>query len=270
MRESLVRMKMRKGEPVLSVAMAFAHPRIVEMMGGLGFDCIWICTEHGSVDPSVLEDSIRAARLVGMDTMIRVGRGTHCDLIRVLEMGASGLMLPRVRNAEEARRIVEDTRFYPLGQRGISGGGVDADLGRMPLKEYIEFANRNTFLCLQIEDTGAVEQVEEIASVVGVDMLFVGPTDLSQSLGVPGELKHPAVLDGIRKTVDACERHGIYCGTPGLGVEHTRLLLDMGVKFITAVSDLGLLNEGLRRTRDAYGALGFAFRADDPAERAAR
>ena len=263
MKKSLVREKMKKGELILSAAMCFVNPRIAELIGTMGFDCLWICNEHGASDLSEIENSVRACRLSGMDSMVRVGYGSHANLIQVLEMGASGLMLPRVQSVEETEEIVRQTRFFPIGQRGISGGGTDADLGGVAIKDYIRFANDNTFLCIQIEDMKAVDQVEKIAAIKGVDIIFVGPTDLSQDLGCPGELKHPAVIEAIKRTACACEKNGIYCGTPGLDLDYSKKLINYGVKFLTNGADLGILRSGYKDLREKYSELGFSFRSNE-------
>jgi 4-hydroxy-2-oxoheptanedioate aldolase len=114
---------------------------------------------------------------------------------------------------------------------------------------------------VQVEDAEAVDCVEEIAAVEGIDVIFIGPADLSQSYGVPGQLKHPKIIEAIERSVAACEKHGIYCGTPGLDVDYTKMLMQMGVKFLTAPGDFGLLYRGFREVVDVYSQLGFTFAA---------
>ena len=261
MQKSRVREKMRRQEPILCTAIHFPNAGLAEFLGRFGFDCLWICTEHVATDQMLLEHMIRACRLTGMDAMVRVVRGNHDDLIRPLECGAKGLMIPRLKTPEEVAKIVYDTRFHPLGQRGIDGANPDADMGFVPIAEYTRFANEHTFIVVQVEDHEAVECVEEIAAVEGIDVVFIGPADLSQSYGVPGELKHPKILKAIERTVAACEKSGIYCGTPGLDVEYTKTLMEMGVKFITGPGDFGVLYRGFREVVDVYSELGFTFAA---------
>jgi 4-hydroxy-2-oxoheptanedioate aldolase len=257
--KSRVKEKIRRQEPILCAATHFPHPDITEFIGQFGFDCLWVCTEHIATDRSTLENVIRAGRLTGMDIMVRVVRGNYDDLIQPLELGAKGLMIPRLRTPAEVERIVYDTKFYPLGRRGIDGANPDADMGMVPLVDYIRFANEETFLMVQIEDIEAVECVEEIAAIKGIDILFVGPADLSQSLGYPGELKHPKVWQALERTVAACAKNGIYCGTSGLDIEYTQKLLELGVKFIAAVGDYGIMRKGFREAINVYSQLGFTF-----------
>ncbi|MGI6609893.1 MAG: HpcH/HpaI aldolase family protein [Limnochordia bacterium] len=261
MQKSRVREKMRRQEPILCTAIHFPNASLAELIGQFGFDCLWVCTEHVATDMSLLEHIVRAGRLTGMDVMVRVVRGNHDDLIRPLEFGAKGLMIPRLRTPEEVAQIVYDTRFYPLGKRGIDGANPDADMGFVSIPDYIRFANDHTFIVVQVEDAEAVDCVEEIAAVEGIDVIFIGPADLSQSYGVPGQLKHPKIIEAIERSVAACEKHGIYCGTPGLDVDYTKMLMQMGVKFLTAPGDFGLLYRGFREVVDVYSQLGFTFAA---------
>lgn len=259
MQPSRVKMKLKAGKAVLCAANHFANPNIVELIGQTGYDCVWICNEHVGIDRGTLEHQIRAARLTNMDAMIRVVRGGHDDLIQPLEMGAKGLMIPRVRTAAEAERLVYDTKFAPLGMRGIDGVNSDADMGQVPFLEYLSFSNANTFLNLQIEDADAVDRVDELASVKGIDILFIGPTDLSQSYGIPGDIQHPKIVEAIRRTVAACGRHGIACGTPGLNPEYGKKLLDLGVRFLAGPGDFGLVRGGFLSAAESWEKLGFSF-----------
>lgn len=257
--KSRVRAKMQKGEPVFCFVHHFPNPSLAEFIGQFGPDCLWICTEHVATDKSLLEGIIRSCRLTGMDALVRVVRGNYDDLIQPLELGAKGLIIPRVRTAAEVAQIVYDTKFYPIGGRGIDGANPDADMGMVPMKDYLSFSNDNTFLIVQAEDAETVEAVEEIAGVKGIDAIFIGPNDLSQSYGIPGELRHPKIVKAIERTVAACNKNGIYCGTPAFDVDHTKQLLDMGVKFIVAASDYGIIRKSLTQILEDYGSLGFKF-----------
>lgn len=259
MNPSRVKQKLKAGKAVLCAANHFSNPNIVELIGQVGYDCVWICNEHVGINRETLEHQIRAARLTNMDAMIRIVRGNHDDLIQPLEMGAKGLMIPRIRTAEEAARIVYDAKFAPVGMRGIDGVNPDADMGMVPFTEYLAFSNDNTFLNLQIEDADAVDRIDELASVKGIDILFIGPTDLSQSYGIPGEIQHPRILEAIKRTVAACARHGIACGTPGINPEYGKKLLDLGVRFLAGPGDFGLLRGGFLAATESWGKLGFTF-----------
>lgn len=259
---SVVRRKIQRNEPVLVAAAVLNSPRVVELIAMMGFDCVWICNEHVSMDESELEHLVRAARAGKMDVMLRRRAGEYPELLRPLEIGVHGFLIPRVRNAAEARQVVEWTKFPPEGRRGLAGGNADAEYGFLPLTRYVERSNRETFIACQIEDPEAVEHVDDIASVPGVDILFVGPVDLSLGYGAPGELRHPSVLSALDRVAEACARHGKVAGTTCASVEDARSLMDSGYRLLAVGTDMRFVREGMWGLRRAYGELGFTFRDD--------
>ncbi len=260
MKKSIVKQKLKNGEPVLVNKICFFNAELVELIGMMGFDCLWICNEHAPIDASLLKEMIRAGRVSGMDCMIRTGESSYDDFIRFLEMGANGLMVPHLRDAEHAREIVRRSKFPPIGERGIDGISADADFGLLPTNEYIRQANDETFIVLQIEDMGVLERIEEIAEVEGIDVLFVGPADLSLSMGIPDAVKDPKILKVIERVVRACDGKSVVCGTPYIDTEHCKKLMDMGVKFFTGVSDNGILRTGFANFKKTIEGAGFSFR----------
>lgn len=264
MKTSIVREKMRRGEPILAAKINFMNPDMAEMIGYAGFDVLWICNEHAYVDPDMLKNILRTSKITGIDMMIRTsyGKGDYTDLIQPLEAGAQGLMIPHIHTREQLEFIVKECKFHPLGRRGVDAVNQDADQGYTPLKEYIEFANDNTFIVAQIEDPEALEQADELASVKGVDVLFLGPADFSHSIGKPGEVRCPEVLAAIEKLSAVCKKHGIYCGTVGFGdPDFCRKMIDMDVKFLTGPSDWGICYKGFNDEVKKYKEAGlFSFR----------
>lgn len=245
MRNSKTLRKLRAGQPVFCLKSVYAEPDIVEIMGYLGADVVWICNEHLGIDPECLKNLMRAGRAGDVDVMVRRAFGNYDDLIQPLEMGAAGLMIPHCRNAEMAREVVRQTRFYPLGRRGVDGVSGDSCFGTAAMADYMAHVDRETFLMVQIEDAEAVDEIEAIAAVDGVDILFIGPADLSQSLGIPGDFKNGKIREAIRRTAAACREHGKWCGTSGLDYDYMRELLETGVHFITAGSDYGFVKNGV-------------------------
>jgi len=259
MRDSIVKKKLRGGEPVFVVKTVFCVPDIVELMGIFGLDCVWICNEHLGIDPSGLREMLRAARAGQIDTVVRTGETSLDDCIRFLEMGATGLMIPHVKTAVQAQEIVERVKFPPLGKRGYDGVSADADFGTLPMTEYLRRSNEQTFLVVQIEDVSAIGQIEEIARVPGVDVVFVGPADLSLDMGIPGQIKDPRILEVVQRVVRACDGNGAVCGTWGGEPEYARRLLDMGVQYFTGLSDNGVLRKGLESFKTHFKPAGFSF-----------
>ena len=260
MNNSIIKRKLRNGEPVLVNKICFFNADLVELIGKMGFDCLWICNEHAPIDAALLKDMIRAGRAGGMDCMVRTGASSYDDFIRFLEVGAHGLMIPHLRDAEHAREIVRLAKFPPIGERGIDGVSADADFGLLQTEEYLKQANAETFIVLQIENIHVLDNIEEIAEVEGIDVLFVGPADLSLSMGIPGQVKHPKILKTIERVVKACEGKSVVCGTPHLDAEYCRQLMNMGVKFFTGTSDSSLIRTGFAKQKSILHDVGFTFR----------
>ena len=263
MKRSIVCEKIRNNEVIMCLKQNFMNPNLTELIGYSGVDCIWLCNEHQAIDRSLLENMTRTAKITGTDIMIRTSfAGNHTDLIQPLEFGAQGLMIPHIRSVEQVRTIVRECKYHPMGMRGMDGVNQDADQGMCPMDEYIKFANENTFIMIQIEDPDALAQVDEIASIPGVDIVFLGPCDYSQSIGRPGDIRHPEVWDAIMRTAEACAKYGKYCGTPGLGdTEYVKKLINNNVKFIAGIADWDILHDGIAAELSRYDHLGFRRRS---------
>ncbi len=243
--------KLREGKPVLVGAVwTVPHWKIVEMLGIAGYDCVWIEMEHSDTTWEQMSQMILAARATGMEAMVRIPRGSYNNVIRPLEAGATGLLLPHCTGGEDAREFVRMARFAPMGWRGI-GGSVDMRYGIVPLPEYCEWANREILLGVMIERKEAVEDIEAIARTEGLDLLLVGPADLSQSLGVRGELTHPLMQQAIARVADACNRHGKHWAVAGTVPSYVEQMA-MGARFFNIVNEMSVLMEGFQRAKERF------------------
>lgn len=252
MRKNKVLQKLSKNEPV-SVAAVWTVPhwKIIEMIGLQGYDCVWIEMEHSDFTWDQVSQMILAARATGMEAMVRVGRGGYNDVIRPLEAGATGLLLPQCTGAEDAEQFVQMARFAPRGWRGV-GGSVDARYGLMPFEEYVTFGNQEVFLAVMIERREALNEVEKIAAVEGLDLLFVGPADLSQNLGCMGQWDHPLIREAIHRVADACARHGKSWGTAGgMSLAEQR---ELGARFFNLANEMDVLVSGFQLAKEAFDA----------------
>ena len=168
-------------------------------------------------------------------------------------------MYPRCDDAQEATEVVKWMKFPPLGQRGFDGGNPDMPYCTMPMDQYVCEANEQTLLVLQIEQPNAVKNVEKIATVEGVDVLFIGKADLSLQNGIPGQMNHESVHDAIRKTGQAAEKAGKHWGCPSASIEQTQELLEMGARFITYNADIVMIKNALEQMQQDFSPLGFTF-----------
>ena len=263
MKKSIVCEKIRRGEPVMVAKMNFFNADLAELIGYTGYDCLWLCNEHEMIDRSLLANILRGSKITGIDMLVRLSAAAdYTDLIQPLEAGAQGIMLPHVHSADQLKWVAKETKFFPRGMRGMDCVNQDADQGFADTLDYIKFANDNTFVVAQIEDEDALQKADEFASVDGIDVIFLGPVDYSESIGLPGQPRHPKVVDAVKRLVDACARHGKTCGTVGFGdIEFCRQLIDWGVRFITGPSDWGIVKKGFAAEAKKYEDSGlFRFR----------
>ena len=186
MRSSRIKQKITRGQPALITTLHFMDGSLYEMTSLMGFDGIWIDLEHHSHSLETAAQMMRAARVGTSDIVARPAKGEFMRLARVLEIGASAIMYPQCDNADEASQLVRAAKFPPEGRRGCDWGGADTPYMMMPMEEYLRKANEETLLIAQIESPEALENVEAIAQVPGIDILFLGPGDYSIRLGIPG------------------------------------------------------------------------------------
>ena len=227
-------------------------PWIVEIIGRTGYDVIWLDLEHRAYGYEIIDPLSLACRRAGIDLMVRVRKTGYDSPMRALEFGANGIMVPHCRSAEEARQWVEWVRFPPIGKRGFDGAGADADFGLSDPLAYIQHANQQVFLMLQIEDREAVDRIDEIAAVEGFELLFVGPADLSLSYGVPMEFKHPLVQAAVARVAAAARKNGKWWGISTGSPESAQNAVDGGARMITAGGDHPFLVQGFQRASEEF------------------
>ena len=230
------------------------NPIIVEVLAQAGFNCVWLDMEHSHLEFDVLSNMILAARTVDVDVIVRIPHGPYNQVIKPLELGAGGLIWPHCKNADEARQFVRMSKFRPLGFRGM-GGGRDSLFGQLERKEFLEQANANTLFGVMIEDEEGVADADAIAAVQGIDLLFVGPEDLSHSYGVEREPGHlitqKKVLEAFDKVGAACRTHGKVMGTAVNPGEPMRTVVEKGTRWLNCCHDVDALISGYSQARQA-------------------
>ncbi len=257
MTNSRVLSKLRKGEIVKTAGISrLTDPWITEIVGILGYDQVWLDLEHRTFSEEIIAPISLACRSTGIDLMVRIRKSGYDTPMRALEFGANGLMVPHCRSAAEARQWVEWCRFPPLGKRGLDGAGVDARYGLDSTLDHLRHANTETFLALQIEDREAVECIDEIAAVKGVDVLFIGPGDLTLSYGVPLEFRHPDILRARDRVANAAAKAGIWWGTTTANAgSRAGEVVDLGCRMITCGGDHGALIQGLQNSLQSFAGV---------------
>jgi 4-hydroxy-2-oxoheptanedioate aldolase len=259
MRPSRTKAKLQRGEPVLVTTLHLTDPSMFELVSLMGYDCIWMDMEHHSYTLETAAGLMRAARVGAADVLARPAKGEFMRMQRMLEAGAQGIMYPRCDDAGEAAQVVHWAKFAPRGARGVDSANPDNPYLTMPLVEYLAAANRETFVVIQIEEQHALDRVDEIAAVDGVDVLFLGPGDFSILSGIPGQFDHPMIQKALERVAEAAAKAGKHWGCPAFSRQHTEKLLAMGARFLAYSADIVILKDAFERIQKDFAPLGFTF-----------
>lgn len=208
LRPNEVRRRLAAGEEVHGLFGTLPEPAVVEMIGCAGYDFVILDTEHTLVGPQQLENLIRAAETTGLTPFVRVPEGDPGAVLRALDAGAMGVVIPHVRGRADIDAAIRAARYAPEGMRSLNGGRGPG-FGRIDPAEYLRRANAEIMVIALLEDAEGVEAIDEILAPGGVDLVLPGPGDLSQSYGVPWEVRHPRVQEAVRTLREACGRHGV-------------------------------------------------------------
>jgi 4-hydroxy-2-oxoheptanedioate aldolase len=214
MKPNRMKEKIARGEPALGCSVMFPSPQIVEMLGFAGFDWVLIDCEHGSIGPADVELMAMAADAAGITPIGRPRSNMAADIMGLMDRGVMGVQVPHINTAEDARAAVAAVKFGPGAARGLAAGTRPDSWGlgaRMP--DFAAAANAQSLVCVQLEHAEALANVDEILKVDGIDVFFIGPSDLSQSMGFPGNPKAPPVAKAIETTLARIVAAG---RTPGM------------------------------------------------------
>jgi 2-dehydro-3-deoxyglucarate aldolase len=243
-----IKEQMRRGKPTLGTWMSMGHPSIAEILAMAGYDWVVIDTEHSCIDVSEVLRLIIAIEQRGSVPLVRLAGIDPIQAKAVLDAGAAGVLVPMVNRKTDAELAVQMTKYPLLGSRGAclaraQGYGDNFDA-------YVQNANADTLLIVMIEHGDAVANIEEILSVPGIDGTFIGPYDLSMSLGIPGQINHPDVLAAKRKVLDAARAHGLVAGVhlvqPCSAAVDCRQAVTEGYRFIALGTDILFLGDSAR------------------------
>ena len=230
-------------------------PKLIEMVGEHGeFDALWLDAEHAGIGMKDIELATLAAKAYSMDHFVRLPATDYASVMRPLEAGAGGLMISMVNSAEEAEKAVRWSKFWPRGERGLNGGNRDGRFGLTPLRDYTAAANASTFVGIQIETAGALDQAASIAAVPDVDLLFIGPSDLSQVLGVPGDFENPGCLEAIETIAQVCAQAGKPWGVFSRGPEYAERMRALGCRLFVLAADIHMMHTGIRAAKERYAS----------------
>lgn len=216
MDQNKMKSKIQSGQPAFGVSVMFPSPQIVEMVGALGFDWVLIDCEHGTIGLESVERMVMAAEVSGLTSIVRPPSKAADAILRVMDRGAMGVQVPHVNTAEDACAVVQAVKYHPLGKRGLAAGTRPANYGiGLTAAEYVQQVNRETLVCVQLEEVEAIRNIDAILQVEGIDVFFIGPSDLSQSMGYPGQTGAPEVQATIHKAFETIVAAGKVPGSAG-------------------------------------------------------
>ncbi len=244
MRKSKTLARIRSREVIRTCVMGHYIPAYVYHAARAGYDCIWLDLEHRALTIHEVEALLVHSHLHDIDIMVRPPTLEKTGLYRYLEDGAAGLLIPHVSTAEKAKMLVDAVKFPPLGDRGLDNAGLDADFHIHDADQYVAWANHETFLCVQIETPEGVRNVESIAAVKGVDMVFVGPGDLGLRLRQSGEM---TLDEAWERVAAACKQHGVAFGGPTMPVHEMQKRKDQGAQLLVNSSEFHAFSTALAK-----------------------
>jgi 2-keto-3-deoxy-L-rhamnonate aldolase RhmA len=240
--ENRAKSALKAGKLLMGTMLAdIRQPSIMQILVNAGFDFVIIDNEHGAFGIESIADLSRMARILGLTPIVRIPELAYPYIAQSLDAGGQGIMLPRVYGPEQVHQVLEIMKYPPVGKRGTAMSRGQSDFRAGPLAENLAFANDNSMLMIQIETAESVQQLDEIVAIPGVDCLFIGPTDLSIALGVPGQPEAPVLIEAIEHVIASCKAHGVATAIQANDLAYARRWVERGMEVISYSSEIGLL-----------------------------
>lgn len=242
MKPNRVRQALKAGEAVVGTMVSdMRNPEVAYVLAAAGMDFLMVDTEHSSPGIETVQNIVRSARAAGLVPLARVTENQYAFIARILDTGAMGIMVPRVDTPEQARHVVRSAKYPPLGERGFGARGVVTDYEPVTVRDVVEWVNEHTLVIVQIESGEAVANLDPITRVPGVDVALIGPNDLSVSLGVPGDFKHPRFIEAVERTFEICLKNSVSPALHTSDLEAVKRYRDMGMRFLMYASESRML-----------------------------
>lgn len=236
MTENRVKQALQDRQTMIGCFVQYPSPATVEICGYSGFDFVMIDCEHGPMDTESAYHMMLAAERSGTVPLVRVPMNHPQVILRHLDVGAAGIMVPQINSADEAEAVVRAVKYHPEGRRGVAGTRAQSWSITQPLSEYVSTANRDTLVMVQIENIRAVDVLSEIMQVPGIDVLYVGPNDLAQSMGYPGRPDHPDVQQVIDQICETARDSNLALGTVANDADTINHEISRGFRMVGANS----------------------------------
>ena len=241
MKKNNLKEVLKEGKNVFGPFMKFTDPAAVEIMGFAGFDFVIIDAEHGPISMQSAQNMIRSAETVNITPIIRVANNDESLILRALDIGAQGVEIPQINCKSDALRAVKSVKYSPQGERGVCRYVRASNYSSMDKFKYFKSANEETMIIAHIEGVEGINNLDEILSVPGIDVIFIGPYDLSQSLGIPGQVNNSLVVEKMKEVVLKCKQNKIAVGTFADDIETAKSWVSLGVQYMSFSVDVGIL-----------------------------
>ena len=246
MRTNRAKRKLQAGEVCIGhMLMEFASPGLMTVIAKAGLDFALIDTEHTRFSLETVCELIRHARSIDLPVFVRTPRGQYDQMSRYMDAGADGIMAPNVESTEEARRIIQATKYAPLGCRGTAFGIAHDDFDAGDSVQGLAHANEQSLVIAQVESRAGVANLDAIVSTEGIDVAWIGHNDLTQSMGIPGQFEHPEFTSAVAEVVETCSRYGKAAGFSGATPEALINLGERGFRCLSYSSDIRVYRDAL-------------------------
>ena len=238
--------RLTAGKTVIGSFVTIGSADTTEILALAGYDFLVIDTEHGAMSVETATNLIRAAEVHGVPSVVRATDPSETTILRSLDIGAAGVQVPQVNSGDLARQITKAAHYYPKGRRGLAMPRA-AEYGAMPIETYFQKSREETLVIAQCESAEGLEKLDEIAAVPEVDVIFLGPFDLSHSLGIPGQVEDPRIKDAEGRVVEICEANGKAAGIFVVGGEAAVARASQGFRYITIAMEAMFLSAAAKK-----------------------
>lgn len=247
MKVNRTKAKLKKGEICIGTMLRDVRsPQVIQLLAASGWDFVLVDLEHGQFSMETVADFASVARYEEITLIIRVSDKEYHLMARPLDNGAEGLLCPRVASRRQAEGIIQATKYAPIGDRGVTVVGINTAYRPVEMSEYLQFSNDSTLIVVQIESVETLNHLDEIFSVPGIDATMIGPADLSQTMGIPGQVNHPRMRDAYQQVIDACKKHGVAAGVHLQDPDLLKEWMLRGMRFVAYKTDFRLLQDASR------------------------
>ncbi|MGB5498020.1 MAG: aldolase/citrate lyase family protein [Maribacter sp.] len=241
MKVNILKKALEEGKTVFGPFCKMLDPTVVELAALAGFDFVIIDMEHGPYSIETVQQMVRAAEARGISAVVRVPENSETSILRVLDIGARSVQVPQISTAEDAAKVVSSSLFYPKGERGMCRYVRAGEYTAIEKEEHFGKSNESILAIIHIEGVAGLENLPTILTYDGIDVIFLGPYDLSQSCGVPGQVHHEKVVKRMEEAVALARKSGKVVGTFVESVEDAKKWEKIGVQYISYAVDTGLI-----------------------------